>query len=141
MSLVRSFISKGEQIKTTKTLVDRLRKDKELRRVCVWEWENQVPNKPTFSRAFFEFAKSELPSRLHEALVVKTHKDRLVWHISRDGTAIEARGKPTKSIRPKKRRANRAVRKKEKNESMLVIRLILSWNKLKTDRYNLPSKF
>jgi hypothetical protein len=41
-----------------------------------------------------------LPSRLHEALIQDTHSDRLVGHISRDSTAIEAREKPAKSDKP-----------------------------------------
>jgi Transposase DDE domain len=49
---------------------------------------------------FAEFATSELPSRVHEALVKGTHKDRLVGHISRDATAIEAREKPVKVAAP-----------------------------------------
>jgi hypothetical protein len=60
----------------------------------------EVPSESTFSRAFAAFAASALPSRLHEALIRETHADRLVGHISRDSTAIEAREKPAKSARP-----------------------------------------
>jgi hypothetical protein len=42
-----------------------------------------------------------LASRLHEALIKDTHADRLVGHISRDSTAIEAREKPAKPEQPK----------------------------------------
>jgi hypothetical protein len=38
-----------------------------------------------------------LPGRAREALIKQTHKDRLVGHISRDATAIEARGKPART--------------------------------------------
>jgi len=34
---------------------------------------------------------------VHEALIKRTHEDRLVGHISRDATAIEAREKPLKT--------------------------------------------
>ena len=37
---------------------------------------------------------------MHEALIQDTHADRLVGHISRDSTAIEAREKPVKSDEP-----------------------------------------
>jgi hypothetical protein len=37
---------------------------------------------------------------LHEALILDTHADRLVGHISRDSTAIEAREKPATSDKP-----------------------------------------
>jgi hypothetical protein len=50
--------------------------------------------------AFAEFAASALPSRLHEALIQDTQADRLVGHISRDSTAIEAREKPATSDKP-----------------------------------------
>jgi hypothetical protein len=40
--------------------------------------------------------RHELPSRVHEALIKRTLKDRLVGHISRDATAIEAREKPVR---------------------------------------------
>jgi hypothetical protein len=57
----------------------------------------ELPSETTFSRAFAEFARSALPCRLHEALIEQTYTDRLVGHISRDATAIEAREKPVKS--------------------------------------------
>jgi len=37
---------------------------------------------------------------LHETLIRRTHEDRLVGHISRDPTAIEAREKPVKTAKP-----------------------------------------
>jgi hypothetical protein len=33
--------------------------------------ECDVPSEPTFSRAFDEFAKSELPQKIHEGIVKK----------------------------------------------------------------------
>src|SRR5439155_307051 len=54
----------------------------------------------TSPRAFAEFADSALPSRLQAALIQHTHPDRLVGHVSRDSTAIEAREKPTKTRPP-----------------------------------------
>src|SRR5215471_21791977 len=80
----------------TNMLIERLQVDKQLRRLCGWQHPKQIPSESTFSRAFAEFAESELPSRVHEALIKRTHKERLVGHISRDATAIEAREKPVK---------------------------------------------
>jgi hypothetical protein len=67
----------------------------------------ELPHESTFSRAFQEFAETELPQRLHEALVIETQKGRLVGHISRDATAIEAREyfAPQPSSRKKKAKA------------------------------------
>lgn len=102
-ALARSFVAKAVyQIKTTKMLIDRLGSDKNLRRICGWEQKRQIPSESTFSRAFSEFAESELPSRVHEALIVRTHEERLVGHISRDSTEIDAREKPVKSVEPEK---------------------------------------
>ncbi len=77
VALARSFVTKMiYRINTTKWLIDRLIKDKGLRRICGWERQNQVPSESTFSRAFSEFAESELPTRVHEALTVKTQKGK-----------------------------------------------------------------
>ena len=70
------------------------RNDPCLRRICGWESRNEIPHESQFSRAFAAFAASELPQRLHAALIESTQKDRLVGHISRDSTEIEAREKP-----------------------------------------------
>lgn len=94
-ALARSFVAKATfNIPMTTMLIERLLVDKTLRRLCGWERLGEVPSESTFSRAFAEFAESALPSRLHEALIKRTHADRLVGHISRDSTAIEAREKP-----------------------------------------------
>ena len=97
-ALARAFVAKAVlNLPTTLALIERLAADSVLRRLCGWEGRRAVPSESTFSRAFAEFAESSLPARVHEALIVKTHKDRLVGHISRDATAIEAREKPVKA--------------------------------------------
>jgi hypothetical protein len=100
-ALARAFVAKAVLgLPTTLMLIERLMVDKQLRRLCGWEHPGQLPSEATFSRAFAEFARSELPGRLHEALIKRSHKDRLVGHISRDATAIEAREKPVKTAAP-----------------------------------------
>jgi hypothetical protein len=101
VALARAFVVKAVLgLPTTSMLIERLTVDKPLRRLCGWEHPGQVPSEATFSRAFAEFARSELPGRLHEALIKRSHEDRLVGHISRDATAIEAREKPVKTAAP-----------------------------------------
>jgi hypothetical protein len=96
-ALARAFVAKAVlNLTTTAALIERLAADGVLRRLCGWEGRRAVPSESTFSRAFAEFAASGLPARIHEALIQKTHKDRLVGHISRDATAIEARERPVK---------------------------------------------
>ncbi len=74
-------------LETTRQLIDRLSNDRQLRCLCGWNHRCHLPHESTFSRAF-EFARSQLPQRLHEALILHTHKDRLIGHIERDSTAI-----------------------------------------------------
>ena len=94
-ALARAFIAKAVLgIPQTNMLIERLEVDKRLRRLCGWEHAGAIPSEATFSRAFAEFAHSRLPPRVHEALIKKTHEERLVGHISRDATAIQAREKP-----------------------------------------------
>ena len=122
-ALARAFVAKTVLgVPQTNMLIERLGVDKTLRRLCGWECPGEVPSESTFSRAFAEFAASALPARVHEALIKKTHADRLVGHISRDATAIEAREKPVKAQTPEpatpKRKRGRpkkgaAVEKKE----------------------------
>ena len=112
--LVRAFIAKAVlEVATTSALIERLQHDKTLRRLCGWHRVRSVPSEATFSRAFAEFAACELPSRMHEALIVATHKERLVGHISRDATAIEAREKPVKVEARKRCRRKRLPQKGE----------------------------
>ena len=65
-----------------------------MRRICVWKSQREIPHESQFSRTFADFAASELPQRLHAALIAETQKERLIGHISRDSTEIEAREKP-----------------------------------------------
>ena len=100
-ALARAFVAKAVfNVPTTRLLIEILSADKTLRRLCGWQRAGEVPSEATFSRAFAAFAASALPSRLHDALIKDTHADRLVGHISRDSTAIEAREKPAKPERP-----------------------------------------
>ncbi len=100
-ALARAFVAKAVfNLPTTSLLIDVLSGDKTLRRLCGWQRAGEVPSESTFSRAFAAFAESALPSRLHQALIQETHADRLVGHISRDSTAIDAREKPAKPEQP-----------------------------------------
>lgn len=100
-AIARAFVAKAVyDMPTTRVLLDRLATDVSLRRICGWERNSEVPSESVFSRAFGEFADAELSQRVHEALIGKTHEDRLVGHVSRDSTAIEAREKPVQKEKP-----------------------------------------
>lgn len=98
-AMARAFVAKAVlNLGATRQLLDRLAADDVLRRLCGWESAREVPHESQFSRAFAEFAASELPQRLHAALVEATQKERLIGHISRDATEIEAREKPVPAV-------------------------------------------
>ena len=93
-----SFVAKAVfNLSDTRQLLDRLKNDISLRRICGWESRGEILHESQFSRAFAEFAASELPQRLHEALIEATQKERIVGHISRDSTEIEARERPVRT--------------------------------------------
>jgi hypothetical protein len=78
-ALARAFVAKAVMgLPATSMLIERLAVDKRVRRLCGWECPGQVPSESIFSRAFAEFATCKLPSRVHEALIKRTLKDRLV---------------------------------------------------------------
>ena len=118
-ALARAFVAKAVlNLATTSGLIERLAADATLRLLCGWERRSEVPSESTFSRAFAEFAASGLPGRVHEALIVRTHKNCLVGHISRDATAIEAREKPVKPALPAPKTPKRKRGRPKKGEAI-----------------------
>ena len=106
-AIARAFVAKmAYNIDTTTFLLERLKSDKNMRRICGWECVAQIPSEATFSRAFAEFAEMGLPQRAHKALIEKTLANEVILHNSRDSTAIEAREKPQKKA------ANECTKKK-----------------------------
>jgi Transposase DDE domain/Transposase domain (DUF772) len=112
-ALARAFVAKAAlNLPTTRMLIERVEADKTLRRLCGWSRPSEVPSESTFSRAFAEFAESELPSRVHEALIRQTHAERLVGHIARDTTAIEGHERPRRAEEPEPAAPKPAPRKR-----------------------------
>ena len=113
-AIARAFVAKAVyHMSTTRQLLERLVSDVALRRICGWESQREIPHESQFSRAFAEFTGMELAQRLHQALIEETQKDRLIGHISRDATEIEAREKPVRPpvtdepARPARKRGRR----------------------------------
>lgn len=108
-AIARGFVAKAiYNFTETRQLLDRLRTDVVIRRICGWERKKDIPSESTFSRAFAEFATSKLAEEVHRVLIERIEGPRLVGHISRDSTEIEARErtikKPKKQKLPKKKR-------------------------------------
>jgi len=98
-ALANGFVAKAVLgLTTTVALIERLTIDRALRRICGFSRWKKLPDEATFSRAFAEFAESRLAERVHESLIKAHLGQELIGHISRDGTAIEARERPAKPV-------------------------------------------
>jgi hypothetical protein len=108
-NILRSFVAKAVLgLPHTRALLDRLQSDAALRRICGWESAAGVPDETVFSRAFAEFAATEVPQRVHAALIQRRYAEQVVGHISRDSTAIVAREKDQSKQKTKRLRASRS---------------------------------
>jgi len=106
--IARAFMAKAiYNMDTTRELIDRLKISPALRRICGWQKACDVPHESSFSRAFKEFSESGLAQVVHESVIKEHMGDKIIGHISRDSTSIDAREKPVKKIKavkPKKKR-------------------------------------
>ena len=112
--IARAFVAKAVyNLPTTDLLIEMLKLQPNLRRICGWERRRQIPSPATFSRAFAEFAAAGLADTVHAVLIEAHIGSQLVMHISRDATEIHARERaatapkaepplPKKRGRPKK---------------------------------------
>ncbi|NCB09187.1 MAG: transposase [Bacteroidia bacterium] len=131
----RAFMLKAEyNLPTTKLLIENLKSNSSWRLLCGWEYSSRIPSEATFSRAFAEFAKSELPDAVHEAVIVENLHNELIGHGSMDSTAIAGREKPCRKNTPKKKikkkrgrksRAERETLKKAEETEIKTRRLAL----------------
>lgn len=78
------------RLETVRDLRSRLLGDRNLRDICALV---AVPSEATFSRRFAEFAESRIMDHTLEPLVKSYLGGKVVGHISRDSTAIQAREK------------------------------------------------
>jgi hypothetical protein len=121
-AIARSFVAKAiYNFPTTTMLIERLHSDISLRRICGWERRCDIPSESVFSRGFAEFAQSELPQKVHEALIKKFYESEIVGHVITDASAIEAREKPIKKAKPQvieEKKMGRPKKGKEKPKEM-----------------------
>jgi hypothetical protein len=113
-ALAMAFIAKAIlHLPTTRDLLDRLRVDQALRQFCGWRSPRSLPHESKFSRAFAEFAATQLPQQLHQAVIQATQSQRLVGHIARDSTAIPARERMPEQVMEKKRAAQHKAKARQ----------------------------
>lgn len=118
-AIARAFVAKSVlNLPNTRALVEVLRSTPKLRRICGFEEHKAVPHESVFCRVFAEFSLKDLPQKAHERLVKLHCRERLIGHISRDSTEINAREKPNRKINPpkpkKRRRRGRPINSKTK---------------------------
>jgi len=138
ISLARAFVAKAVyNMTTTRSLIDRLESDIAFRRICGWERKFEIPDESTFSRAFAEFAKLELPQKVHQALISKIYQNHIVGHVSRDSTAIEGRERPMrkkpKNTKPKKRGRPSKGEKRPKDPTRIQKQLTMTHEQMLED--------
>jgi len=113
-ALATAFMAKAIlNLPTTRDLISRLRVDAALRRFCGWYSAGRLPHESKFSRAFAEFAATELPQQLHAAVIAATQSQRLIGHITRDSTAIAARERVRQAVLDGKKADEEKERKKK----------------------------
>ena len=113
-AIARSFLAKAVfNLPTTRALIERLQVDRQLRVLCGWQ-DELIPSESVFSRAFGVFASTTLGERVHAALIDGTMGDRLVGHLSRDATEIEARERPDRETMKQKAEAKKNKPKRKR---------------------------
>lgn len=99
-AIARAYIAKAVyDFKNTSMLIETLKTTTNVRRICGFEKRSDIPSESTFSRAFAEFAASELGDKAHEMLVQTQLSGQLTGHIAKDSTAIKGREKPARKIK------------------------------------------
>lgn len=124
-AIARAFVAmKILDIPTRRGLIDRLNSSLSLRQICGWERRSEVPKESTLSRAFNEFAKTDLLDRVLEALVQLRYEDWVVGHVSRDSTAIPAREKAVRRPRQEKKPKEKPSRLERQAAGMSLDQMI-----------------
>lgn len=117
-ALARAFVAKVVfNLATTKDLINYLHESRILRQICGWEQRDEIPSEPTFSRSFKEFSQRGLPFRVHQELIRKYERERLVGHITRDTTDIVGREKAIR--KPKKVKIRKRPGRPSKGEAVV----------------------
>jgi hypothetical protein len=125
-ALARAFVAKAlYRYPTTSDLHRALQSTVNLRKICGFITTASLPSESTFSRAFGEFAGSNLGKVVHDALVAEYLPHELIGHISRDSTAIAGREKPAKKDdkEPEPRRKRGRPAKGEQRETAELKRM------------------
>jgi transposase len=93
----RAFLALHKfRLTTVEDLRKKLTSDTNLRLICGF---SKVPSLSTFCRRIDILSSADESEQIHEALVTKNLKGKIILHINRDSTAIETRERATNSKR------------------------------------------
>lgn len=118
-AIFRSFIAKSVlRIATTGGLLDRLKSDGNLRRICGFI-AKKVPSESVFSRVFAQFSEDEVLQKIHDLMIKEHVSEKLSGHINRDSTAIKGREK----VSNKKKDVKKPKRKRGRPKKGEIVRI------------------
>jgi hypothetical protein len=100
------------QIETTSKLIERLHADPNLRLLCGF---TTIPGRSSFSRAFKYLGEIEILPGMLEDFARETFKDKIVYHVSRDSSAISARERVEKKDKKKGKKPQKKRGRPRKN--------------------------
>lgn len=134
LNLLKCFVAKAVYNEPqTRAFIDLLKSSDSLRRLCGWERRADIPHESKFSRVFDLFSTTQLPQKIHEAMVKSHLENKIIGHISRDSTAIDAREKvqiePKSEEVVKKKHGRGRPKKGEKREAKPPKRVTLQLNR------------
>lgn len=113
IQMARAFVAKQVyNFQTTRALIERLAIDKNLRLLCGWRYDKEIPSESKFSRVFGEFSQLHIAEKAHDAFIKNYLSDTLFFYNSTDSTAIELREKPAKKEKVEKVKKKRGRPKK-----------------------------
>jgi len=121
-AMIRSCLAKQFfNIATVSSLRNRLLSDPSLRQICGF---STVPSEATFSRRYSLYAQQRVMEKTLGPLVSSYVDGRIVGHVSRDSTAIEAREKARntkKEVKPrgKRGRPSKGTEPREQKQTIL----------------------
>ena len=96
VAMLRVFIAKSVlNISENKFILERLKVDYTLRRICGFSTVKSLPCEASMSNIFKEFSQKGLCEKIHYMTIDRYLSDTLLEHASRDATAIPARERTT----------------------------------------------
>ncbi len=125
VAMARAFVAKAVlDLPTTAALIDRLKADRALRRICSCERVKAIPAASRCSRAFDNFSAQYLSARVRDALIRRHLGDQRVCPIARDATEIDTQEKPAPKPKPAASSQTHAQPKQRGRPSRGEVRLL-----------------